>query len=48
MIKFTKLWNVNTKYGLTLTLLKIDCTHNASFLDDDDDDLQFLAESDDD
>ena len=48
LIKFTKLWNVNTKYGLTLTLLKIDCTHNASFLDDDDDDLQFLAESDDD
>lgn len=49
MIKFTKLWNVNTKYGLTLTLLKIDCTHNTSFFDDDDDgDYKFLDESDDD
>ena len=48
MIKFTKLWNVNTKYGLTLTLLKIDCTHNLSFMDDDDDEIQFLDESDDD
>ena len=46
LVKFTKQWNVNTKYGITLTLLKIDCTWN-DFINDDDDGIHFLDSDDD-
>ena len=50
MIKFTKLWNINNKYGVTLTLIKIDCVHSQSDsnVDDNSNECKWLDESDDD
>ena len=50
MIKFTKLWNINNKYGVTLTLIKIDCVHSESDadVDENENECKWLDESDDD
>ena len=47
LVKFTKLWNVNNKYCITLTLLKLDCTWNDFVNDDNDDGINFLDSDDD-
>ena len=48
VVKFTKLWNINNKYGVTLTLIKIDCVHDDSNVDDPEGECKWLDESDDD
>jgi hypothetical protein len=46
-VKFTKLWNINNKYGVTLTLIKIDCAHDEAYNNDNENDCKWLDESDD-
>ena len=48
MVKFTKLWNINNKYGVTLTLTKIDCVHDDVDVDENSNECKWLDESDDD